>query len=378
MIRASVSAEVSPSRTRRVLHVCESFGAGVATSIHAMIVHVPEAEHTVLIVPHREHPAAPYPLPGVHYLDYGPRISTAGAILRIARTWREVQPDVVHAHSSFAGIYVRTTPSVPRSRIVYSPHCFSFEREDVSGVARLLVRLVERALARRVRTVVALGPREAALARALGVASTVEAPNVPNVRGELEGTAIAPHDDGPFTVMAAGRVCRQKDPGLFAEIAGLISGRGLSCRWVWIGAGDPELESLLRQAGVEVTGWRDRDSVLQTFASGHLCLHTAGWEAAPVTVLEAAAIGLPVLMRSIPATRDAPVGRLFATASDAAAEIERLQEPAAWRELRDLTQRLLDVRARKERLRRALLQAYQFEELYDAPPAPPGLSEAVP
>ena len=360
MIRASVTAAVPPPRTRRVLHVCESFGAGVASSIHASVTLVPEAEHTILIVPHREHPDGPDPLPGVRYIDCGPRISAAGAMARIVRVYRDWQPDAVHAHSSFAGIYVRAALPVPRSRIVYSPHCFSFEREDLAPSRRSALRLLERAFAPRTGTVVAMSRHEAELARSLSRRLRVlEASYVPDVPTDLVGKASAPAAGEAFVVVDSGRISPQKDPGWFATVVRLARERGLDARWLWIGDGDPQLREELEGAGVEVTGWLERGDVVRAVASGHACLHSAAWETGvPITVLEAAAVGLPVVMRAIDEARDAPVGRLVETPAEAADELVRLTTADDWRQLAEATQRDLAANAPEERLARALRTAY--------------------
>lgn len=355
-----MTAAVPPSRTRRVLHVCESFGAGVASSIHACVAHVPEAEHTILIVPHREHPDGPDPLPGVRYLDCGPRISAARAIARIVREWRGWRPDAVHAHSSFAGIYVRAALPVPRSRIVYSPHCFSFEREDLTPSRRSALRALERAFAPRTGTVVAMSRHEAQLARSLSRSLRVlEASNVPGVPSDLVGSASGPEPGEPLLVVDSGRIVPQKDPQWFAAVARIARERGLEARWLWIGDGDPRLREELEGAGVEVTGWLERGAVLRAVASAHVCLHSAAWETGvPITVLEAAAIGLPVVMRAIDEARNAPVGYLAESPADAAAELELLATADGWRQRAEATRRDLAAGAPEERLARALRTAY--------------------
>lgn len=326
--------------------------------MHAMIACVPEADHTVLIVRHRDHFGKDERRDGASYIDAG-RVSFRRALGLVAQTSRRLAPHVVHAHSSYAGIYVRVLPAIPRSRIVYTPHCFAFERDDVGLAARIAARAVEKALMPRAGTVLAMGPREAALARSLSATGrVVETANVPDVPERLIGSARAPEPGEPLVVMATGRVSPQKDPAFFAAVARRVAAEGLPARWVWIGDGDPDLKRELAEAGVEVTGWRDRESVLEMLASGHVCLHTAAWEAAPITPLEAAAIGLPVVTRAIPATRDAPVGRLVDDPAEAAGELLRLLEDGGWAELSRKTRSTLESRGGTERLAHYLRSVY--------------------
>ena len=50
-----------------------------------------------------------------------------------------------------------------------------------------------------------------------------------------------------------------------------------------------------------MTGWLSRSQALGWLASADVYVHTAAWEGLPVSVLEAAALGLPIVARRIPA-----------------------------------------------------------------------------
>jgi glycosyltransferase involved in cell wall biosynthesis len=54
------------------------------------------------------------------------------------------------------------------------------------------------------------------------------------------------------------------------------------------------------RAGVEVTGWTAPEAAAQRVASAQLYLHSAAWEGGPLSTIEAATLGTPVLARDIP------------------------------------------------------------------------------
>jgi hypothetical protein len=62
--------------------------------------------------------------------------------------------EIVHAHSSKAGVLVRAVLPRPSGRVVYSPHCFGFNRSGAGG--RLLAWAVEQALVPRTGAIVAV------------------------------------------------------------------------------------------------------------------------------------------------------------------------------------------------------------------------------
>jgi glycosyltransferase involved in cell wall biosynthesis len=351
----------------------------VPAAIAAMIEETPDALHVVLFVRHRGALGEADRHPSATYIDAGPSLGIVPALRLVADTYRDLRPDVVHAHSSYAGVYVRTLPAIPRARVVYSPHCFAFERRDVGRGGRTAFRLAEKVLSLRTRCVVALSEREAELARSLRHGLDVaEARNVPGVPAARWGTAVAP-EGGPLVVAASGRLCAQKDPSFFAEVVRLAAADGLSARWIWIGDGDPGLRDELDRAGVEVTGWHDRAGVLAALSASHVFLHTAAWETGvPIAVLEAAALGLPVVARSIPAIEGTSFGRLIRTPAEGAAELRPLADPSAWNERSETTQASLRALLREQSLRAALEHAYRLPPARDTVDARPDGEQRVP
>jgi glycosyltransferase involved in cell wall biosynthesis len=325
--RSSGAAADSAAPTLRVLHVTECWGGGVTSAIHAYVEGAPEHDHWLLMASK----GGPDPWAGLDPLLQGRQAFSAGHLARIrdvGTAYRDIQPDVVHVHSSLAGFYVRACPVVPRRRIVYTPHCYAFERADVGDGPRYGFRLAEALLARRTGVVAAVSPREAELAGALRRRQRVV--YVPNVIPEIP--AVAPTVNRSHLVaMTVGRICPQKDPRFLAEAARI---GGPSIRWIWAGDGDPDLRRVLEAAGVTVTGWLARDKVLRMLGTADVYVHTAGWEGAPVAILEAAGGKLPVVARDIPALRSLGVPDLVMSPAQCAQAVrdlvdaERRQEAA--------------------------------------------------
>ncbi|WP_043496649.1 glycosyltransferase [Georgenia sp. SUBG003] len=130
----------------RVLHVVESYGGGVASAIDAYVAATPELEHHILRR-RREGSlagdASAATFASVTDLPGGPQ-----AVLAVRRALAVVRPAVLHAHSSRAGVYARLAVRDGRHvRIVYTPHCFAFERRNISLLVRTCCYVVERSLA---------------------------------------------------------------------------------------------------------------------------------------------------------------------------------------------------------------------------------------
>jgi glycosyltransferase involved in cell wall biosynthesis len=344
-------------RSLQVLHVVESLGSGVATALEGYIRNTPGHVHTVLA----------WRRDGAHTGDALHRLAAAvlalppGRLAQLRSVRRHVarlRPDVIHAHSSYAGLYVRLLWRPGRS-LVYTPHSFSFERRDVSAALRGVFWLIEALLSLRGACVAAVGPREARLAERLPGRQLVQ--YVPNVADDLQLSGSPPsrrtRETGRLRAAAMGRIAAQKGPGFFRSAASLSQRLGLPIEWMWVGGGDPQDEQALREAGVLVTGWSSRSAALGRLSTADVYVHTAGWEGAPMSVLEAAALDLPILARRSAALEALGLEPLYDTPEAIVAATQALLDERHREHLRTCSQRLLE-RHGKDAQRRTLEQVY--------------------
>lgn len=307
-----------------ILHVIECWGGGVSTAVMSYIRATPHLAHWLITAPRRGEVVKAEPMAALR----GRLALPAGHLARInaiGRAYARLKPDVVHAHSSFAGLYVRTCRSIPASRIVYTPHCYAFERADVPKALRTVFRTTEAVLARRTGTVAAVSPREASLATALHRAQRVV--YVPNAASSSLAPFRVRVTDRPMRAVTVGRICAQKDPHFLARATRI---RDDSISWAWIGDGDARLRHVLESAGVHVTGWLPHGEVIEQLRAADVYIHSALWESAPMSLLEAVAAGLPVVARDIPALRVLGIPNLARTPTDLATAVAELADPASW------------------------------------------------
>ncbi|MFC8302301.1 glycosyltransferase [Specibacter sp. NPDC057265] len=265
----------------------ESLGGGVQNAISKYTHMANTSEHIVLGRLRKGEATGEYSI-GTHVIEY--KGGFIGFLAKIRDASIELKPDIVHLHSSYAGLArVFISLNIP---IVYSPHCFAFERTDKSGIWRKTARWVEKILAIRSQVIVAVSPHEALLAKDLVRNGSVF--YVPNVL--LNSVNDVPKLARP-TVVMVGRIGAQKDPKLFAAVSKKL--RHLY-NFIWVGDGDSDLRQELVDSGVRVTGWQTPLETRRLVASCHLCFHTGAWEAAPISTIEAASSGTAVLARGIP------------------------------------------------------------------------------
>ena len=90
-----------------------------------------------------------------------------------------------------------------------------------------------------------------------------------------------PKEQHPFTVFTLGRICYQKNPTLFNQIAEALP----EIQFVWIG--DGELRDELKSKNIKITGWADRRTAIHYAVNADVFLLTSRWEGLPISLLEA-------------------------------------------------------------------------------------------
>lgn len=295
-----MAAESAASRTLRVLHVVESYGAGTATALDQYVRATPELEHHLIrrYRPDDDHADDGEQRRFASVSDLAPGLLPA--VRSVRRRVRELGPDVVHGHSSFGGAFARLGTPRGGALRVYTPHCFATERRDISGVARVGYATAERVLGRRTDVVAGCSAREVQLARRF--APKARHLFVPNVSGVAARTS-EPHNSPPVLV-TAGRVTAQRDPDLLLAVLAELRRLGVDVRARWVGGGDPASIARLEAAGVEVTGWVPRSDGLAQVAAADVYVHTAAWDGTPMTLVEAVSLGVPTVARRTPAVTE--------------------------------------------------------------------------
>jgi glycosyltransferase involved in cell wall biosynthesis len=207
----------------------------------------------------------------------------------------------VHLHSSKAGFMGRMAlAGTTRPPLFYSPHGLAFlDRRYL--VPSLAFATLERIAARVDATLVGCSEGEAALLKRVGGRNVRVVENtVPDAFFAIERRPL-----DPPVVMTMGRVCRQKGPEFFAELAARFHLAEVPASFVWVGNGDAAGEATLRAAGVKVTGWVPPEQVRQHLAQASVYVQTSLWEGMPLSVLQALASGLPCVVTDVVGNRDA-------------------------------------------------------------------------
>lgn len=324
---AGPSDSLSKYAHPRILHVTEALGGGVATALEQYMSYEGATHHLLAVIRPEVHP--PELLRNLG--DRATLVSDRAALIKCwARLRKSHDFDIVHLHSTVAGILGRAVPA--RARVVYSPHALGYLGRG-SFSPRQLARVFESILARRSSSFGAVSWHEKRELLGLGVPDqdVVVVPHALRPR-VTERRTLQP--GGTLTIAGFGRLSYQKDPETFLQIAQAAKAHGgTQQQWVWIGDGDSRARDRLRQAGVEVTGWLSRERALSVLGQADVLLHTARYEGMPFSVLEAMSFGIPVVARSIAPIRELAGVLTFEQCREALDLIVRLKDPAFYSRL---------------------------------------------
>ena len=286
----------------RILHVTQVYAGGISRAITSLIELSPDVEHHLLWAGN-EVPAPDVPYASVHAMPQSPK-QMMTAIKRVREVVEQVKPDVIHAHSSFGGVYARlANVDVP---VFYEPHCYKFDDMQQSSAKRAVFRMAEKVLAKRSARTVVLSPHEDELAKALDShAVTHFLPNVATIQPSEQFPAVGWQTER--NVFMIGRLTGQKDPGYFAQVAEETLKLDPTVRFRWLGDVDGEDDGSgeaarrrLTAAGVDVLGWLNGDALAEELSRPALYFHSAHYEGFPLSLLDAAAFEHPLAVRSIP------------------------------------------------------------------------------
>jgi glycosyltransferase involved in cell wall biosynthesis len=262
-----------------------------------------------------------------------PGASVPAEALALRAILRRASPDLVHLHSAKAGLAGRLIRA--EASVVFQPHAWSFHA--LAPVLRRAAVLWERVAAHRADAVICVSEGE----RDTGVRAGIDARYVviPNGVDVEELRRRSPSDqraartglglpDCP-TVVCVGRISPQKGQDVLLKAWPTVRSRVPEALLVLVGPGADQLE-VESESGVLAVG--NQDAPTHWLAAADVVAVPSRWEGMSLVVLEALAVGRPVVATDADGNAEAiqpgagaivPIGDAEAFAREVTARLER-------------------------------------------------------
>ncbi|MBC8097852.1 MAG: glycosyltransferase family 4 protein [Armatimonadetes bacterium] len=245
---------------------------------------------------------------------------------QLYRLMRQMQPDIVHTHTSkagFIGRWAAKLAGVPL--ILHTFHGHTFHGYFSPLVSRVYITL-EQLTARISDTLIALSQglrRE--LADTYHIASKAHITVLP-IGLDLQRFADTPRQHGAFRaqhgiaadvplVGIVGRLVPVKNHALFLQAAALIHQQRPDVQFMLVGDGelraelDAQIDALNLRRCVTITGWLS--DLPLVYSDLDVCVISSVNEGTPVTIIEALAGGCPVVTTAVGGLKDLLDGGAF-------------------------------------------------------------------
>jgi glycosyltransferase involved in cell wall biosynthesis len=296
----------------RVLHVSQPTDGGVGRYVATLALAERDAGLSVAVASPPGQLADELGGTGVETIAWparrGPGPRSIGELVRLRRVIAEWSPDVVHLHSSKAGLVGRL--AVRRRRpTIFQPHAWSFH---VDGRSARLAGVWERIGARYADVVVCVSEAERDEGRSHGVTARFEV-----IQNGVDTTGFAPVDaaermgirarlalpDGVPIAVCAGRLAPQKGQDVLLSAWPSVLGRVPDAVLVLVGDGPLRAELARRIVGdVRLVG--HRGDVGDWLRAADVVVLPSRWEGFSLLLLEAMACGAAVVATDVAGVRE--------------------------------------------------------------------------
>ena len=243
----------------------------------------------VHVLPDLVHPLRPY--------------HDAKAVAQAIGLIRKVRPDLVHCHTSKAGIVGRIAARMCGVPAVFTAHSWSFSEES-SSIRKWISIPAERAAGRWTQKIIAVSESNKTLALRNRVARETKITTVYN------GIEDTPHRSNPAAGLAARivMVARFAEPKNQTELLEAVAGCRPPFRLTFIGDGPtkPAVEQAVDRLNLrdQVEFLGTRKDVDEKLAESSILALATRREGLPISVLEGMRAGLPVIATEVGGVRE--------------------------------------------------------------------------
>lgn len=294
----------------RVLHICESYGSGVKTHLDFIGAHLNDYDNVFFISnKNNEFTNLERLIIDNNLSNRKNPIRFLKAVLHLKKIVKQLSPQIVHFHSTYAGItsiFLKFT-NIRDLYFVYTPHAY-FSQKKLTSFLSNIVKIIERQILKRMDKIIHVSYSEEQHAisnnllmdkdKSIVIYNGVNTPNA--IKSNFNRK--------PFRVVNVARCEKQKNPKEFIEIAIQILKQGYDCEFTFVGEGSLrfECEEIVNNSPyktkINFVGFQE--NINQYLVDADLYLSTSLYEGLPYSVIEAMSVGLPIILSNVTGHRE--------------------------------------------------------------------------
>lgn len=292
---------------KKIVHVVEAFGGGIYTFLVDLLNDMIKDYDITVIYSKRsqtpenfkEHFDSKIKFIESKYMSRSISFKDIKALFEIKNIIKDEKPDIVHCHSSKAGLLTRVAINTKKIKTFYTPHGYSFLMKDSSKLKRIIYKAIEKVGSMNRSTIVACskGEYEESIKLTKRATYVSNGVNLKHLKKYIPED-IKDIDNENLTIVTTGRVSYQKNPMLFNKIAEKFT----NIKFIWVGTG--ELEKELISPNIEVTGWKNKKELMQILNESDVFILPSLWEGLPISLLEAMALKKPCIVSNVIGNKD--------------------------------------------------------------------------
>lgn len=301
----------------KILHIALVHGGGVEVYTRMLIEHTYKHYDTILICASAYNKKLlPANACAIYDVDVPRKISVREdlkAALAMRKIIKKENPEFVYCHSSMAGALGRIAALGLGCKVIYNPHGWSFDMA-VSSKKKKFYRFLEKFLAMTTDKIVTISEYEKRIALNNKICHENKIEVIYNGIDldicksiNVERTRFG-YKEKDFIVGCAARLSEQKDPLLFAEVAGYIAKKQPDARFIWVGDGElrENFITALQKNNVFdqtiITGWVDNPC--EYISIFDVAVLLSKWEGFGLCLAEYIALGKPVAATNVGAVSE--------------------------------------------------------------------------
>ncbi|AMR34058.1 hypothetical protein A0256_22720 [Mucilaginibacter sp. PAMC 26640] len=297
----------------RVLHISQVQG-GIETYIEQIINNIDQSRFEIMLACPAQRESIikmvnRYKVPYIN-LEIKIEISPLGDLKSIYDTVKLVKrlkPDIIHAHSSKAGMTTRLAAMFFKPKVLYTPNAYAYLGQK--GLKRKILLWIERMAIPFTDFLLAASESEARRSKidvGFPDKKVVVYPNSIEILPQNEIQELPPKAFKMITMV--GRLVDQKNPMMFLRVCKIVTGLRDDIRFQIVGAGfddkwKDELERYIAENHLEnkvsILSWKSRPELLQTIRETNVFVMTSNFESFGYVIAEAQMLEVPVVATDV-------------------------------------------------------------------------------